>query len=435
MSLLKKLGPGLLFAGAAIGVSHLVYSTKAGANFGFGLVWALLAINIIKYPFFQFGPRYAAATGQSLLDGYFKLGRGALIAYGIITLATMFTIQTAVTIVTASLASELFGLSLTNFQWSACITLVCLSILVVGRFSLLDRVMKAIILTLTLTTCIAVVFAAGQNPTVPFNQILPENTTDIAFLIAFMGWMPAPLDISIWHSLWAVEKNKTSSPFTKKTALFDFNLGYLTTIILGLGFISLGALVMYNSGVIFSDKGTLFSKQLIGLYTSSLGKGIGIVVAIAAFTTMFSTTLTTLDASPRSMARTLTLLLPKIVRHTYIFWMIVLVLGTLIILGFFTSEMGVLIKIATILSFITAPFYALLNYILITSKHTPKKWQPNRFMKTYAILSIGLLIVFSIIWVFWPLASTGSYFNNHNSTIIWYLLGFILYNRDLNEKV
>ena len=34
-----------------------------------------------------------------------------------------------------------------------------------------------------------------------------------------------------------------------------------------------------------------------------------------------------------------------------------------------------------------------------------------------------LLIVFSIIWVFWPLASTGSYFNNHNSTIIWYLLG------------
>ena len=29
--ILKKLGPGLLFAGAAIGVSHLVQSTKAGA--------------------------------------------------------------------------------------------------------------------------------------------------------------------------------------------------------------------------------------------------------------------------------------------------------------------------------------------------------------------------------------------------------------------
>ena len=50
--LLKKLGPGLLFAGAAIGVSHLVQSTRAGADFGFSLVWALILANIIKYPFF-----------------------------------------------------------------------------------------------------------------------------------------------------------------------------------------------------------------------------------------------------------------------------------------------------------------------------------------------------------------------------------------------
>ena len=78
---LKKLGPGLLFAGAAIGVSHLVQSTRAGADFGFGLLWALLLINLFKYPFFQFGPRYAIATGESLLEGYQKLGKGVLIAY------------------------------------------------------------------------------------------------------------------------------------------------------------------------------------------------------------------------------------------------------------------------------------------------------------------------------------------------------------------
>lgn len=70
LSLLKKLGPGLLFAGAAIGVSHLVLSTRAGANFGFGLIWALLLVNLFKYPFFQYGPRYAMATGESLLEGY-----------------------------------------------------------------------------------------------------------------------------------------------------------------------------------------------------------------------------------------------------------------------------------------------------------------------------------------------------------------------------
>ena len=47
-SILKKLGPGLIFAGASIGVSHLVQSTRAGADFGLGLIWALLLINLFQ---------------------------------------------------------------------------------------------------------------------------------------------------------------------------------------------------------------------------------------------------------------------------------------------------------------------------------------------------------------------------------------------------
>ena len=101
--MIKKLGPGLLFAGAAIGVSHLVQSTKAGAEFGFGLIWALILSNIFKYPFFLYGPKYAAATGESLLDGYLKIGKPVLITYLVLSLVTMFTIQSAVTIVTAGL--------------------------------------------------------------------------------------------------------------------------------------------------------------------------------------------------------------------------------------------------------------------------------------------------------------------------------------------
>jgi Mn2+/Fe2+ NRAMP family transporter len=84
---LKSLGPGLLFAGAAIGVSHLVQSTRAGAEFGFGLLWALILVHLFKYPFFQYGPRYATATGESLLDGYKRLGKGVLITYFVLNMA------------------------------------------------------------------------------------------------------------------------------------------------------------------------------------------------------------------------------------------------------------------------------------------------------------------------------------------------------------
>ncbi|MDP6582924.1 MAG: hypothetical protein QF681_19940, partial [Vicinamibacterales bacterium] len=63
-------GPGLLWAAAAIGLSHLVQSTRAGALAGFGLSGVILLAVILKYPFFEYGPRYAAATGSSLVEGY-----------------------------------------------------------------------------------------------------------------------------------------------------------------------------------------------------------------------------------------------------------------------------------------------------------------------------------------------------------------------------
>tara|TARA_R110002050_G_scaffold104052_6_gene213304 strand:- start:11283 stop:12473 length:1191 start_codon:yes stop_codon:yes gene_type:complete len=379
ISKLKSLGPGLLFAGAAIGVSHLVQSTRAGADFGMGLLWALILVNIFKYPFFQFGPRYAAATGESLLEGYNKLGKSVLVIYYILNFATMFTIQTAVTIVTAGIAFTLFG-DIFNLEiWTVVILTVCISILMLGKFKLLDRLMKIIVTTLTVSTVIAVFIALNQNSTpISFQQILPNNNLEIAFLIAFMGWMPAPLDVSIWQSLWCVEKNKNTKQHNPKSILFDFNVGYLSTIILGIGFLMLGALVMFNSGETFSNSAGVFSSQLINIYTANLGNWAYIIIGVAAFTTMFSTTLTTLDASPRAMAKTTQLLFKKSSKFNYNFWITLLSIGTVSIFLFLASEMGLLIKVATILSFITAPFFAIINYALISSKHTPKEWQPSK---------------------------------------------------------
>lgn len=393
---LKKIGPGLLFAGAAIGVSHLVQSTRAGADFGFGLIWALFIVHLFKYPFFQFGPRYALATGESLLDGYKKLGKGVLIAYFILTFATMFTIQTAVTIVTAGLASSLFGDFISIELWTAVLLSICFIILILGKYGFLDKLMKYIVITLTITTLVAVAFAFDNvSQPLKFKQIFP-STLEFGFLIAFMGWMPAPLDISVWHSLWAIEKQKNADDFGVKSSLFDFNIGYAATILIGLGFLSLGALVMFNSSEGFSGKAGDFSNQLISMYTSSLGNWSFYIIAIAAFTTMFSTTLTTLDASPRAMSKTTELIFNGKSKQTYLFWIITLVIGTLIIFFFLQSEMGLLIKVATVLSFLTAPFYAIINYRLISSKHTPEKWRPSLKLHILSWFGILFLIGFSV---------------------------------------
>jgi Mn2+/Fe2+ NRAMP family transporter len=155
---------------------------------------------------------------------------------------------------------------------------------------------------------------------------------------------------------------------------------------------------MYQSGEKFSDSGGVFASQLINLYTSNLGENMMVFIAIAAFTTMFSTTITCLDASPRAMSKTLDLL--KFNRfNDYNSWLAILSIGTILIFIFFMSEMGGLVKIATVLSFITAPLYAIINYILVSSDLMPKKYRLSKWMKVYSISGIIFLLFFSIWYI------------------------------------
>ena len=396
---IKKLGPGLLFAGAAIGVSHLVQSTKAGAEFGFGLTWVLILCNFFKYPFFLFGTKYTYATGETILDGYLKISKIILLIYFGLSLVTIFTIQAAVTIVTAGLAIELFGITDNITYWAFMIIVFSYLILMIGKYKLLDNLMKFIIMILAISTFIALFSSSLNNEIIfDFDQIIPENSEGIIFLAAFMGWMPAPLDISIWQSIWTNEKIKIEKKLNYNTAKFDFNVGYIITIFLGLSFLGLGAYVMYGSGEKFSESGAVFASQLINLYTSNLGKGMMIFIAIAAFTTMFSTTITCLDASPRAMSKTVDLL--KFKRfNDYNSWITILAIGTIIIFIFFMSEMGTLVKIATVLSFLTAPFYAIINYILMSSSFIPKKYKLSKWMNIYCISGIIFLLFFSFWYI------------------------------------
>ena len=399
ISFIKKLGPGLLFAGAAIGVSHLVQSTKSGAEFGFGLLWALILCNFFKYPFFFFGTKYTHATSETLLDGYLKIHKGVLIIYLILSIVTIFTIQAAVTIVTAGLAMELFGITENITYWSIIIVVFSVLLLIIGKYKLLDNLMKFIILILGISTVIALLSASFNSDSIlNFRQIIPNDIEGVIFLAAFMGWMPAPLDISIWQSIWTREKMKIDKKIDFNTVKFDFNVGYLTTVFLGLCFVGLGAHVMYQSGEKFSDSGGVFASQLLNLYTSNLGENMMVFIAIAAFTTMFSTTITCLDASPRAMSKTLDLL--KFNRlNDYNSWIVILSIGTILIFIFFMSEMGGLVKIATVLSFITAPLYAIINYILVSSHLMPKKYRLSKWMKVYSISGIIFLLFFSIWYI------------------------------------
>ncbi|MFC1566119.1 Nramp family divalent metal transporter [Candidatus Neomarinimicrobiota bacterium] len=406
---LKSLGPGLLWAGAAIGVSHLVQSTRAGANYGFALIWAVLLANLFKYPAFEFGPRYAAATGKSLLHGYSEIGKWAIGVFLLMTFGTMFTIQAAVTIVTAGLAAYLFGIPLSPIIWSIIVIFICILILMIGRYPLLDKLIKLVIVLLSISTIVAVIGAVSHGNSVQPDFIKPQVWTlsGIAFLVALMGWMPSAIDISVWHSLWTIERKKeTEHAPSLKEALFDFNLGYFGTAFLALGFLTLGAMVMYGSEVHFSPSGAGFARQLIDMYTDTLGEWSSPVIGLAAFTTMFSTTLTVTDAFPRVLRKSSEIIFKKQLKnkntnYLYWVWMLIVVSGSLIVIAFLKNEMTLLVDLATTLSFLTAPILAYINYKVVTGKTMPIEFQPKRWLKVLSWIGIIFLSGFSFLFLAW----------------------------------
>ena len=183
--------------------------------YGYGLLWAVLLANMLKYPFFKFGPYYATVSKKNLVQGYAEIGRWAVWLFFLMTVLTMFIVQAAVTVVTTGLVNEVLGVNLSPTQGGAIILFLCLSLLLIGKYALLDNTMKLIIVLLSLTTIIAVIFSF-KDASVPVEMNFSLNSTkDLAFLIALMGWMPAPLDISVWHSVWSIEKEKTT-PLSSK---------------------------------------------------------------------------------------------------------------------------------------------------------------------------------------------------------------------------
>lgn len=418
--LLAALGPGLLMAGAAVGVSHLVQSTRAGADYGTSLLALVILACVLKFPFLEFGPRYAAATGESLIRGYRRLGRWALTLFALITLGTMFIVQAGVTVVAAGLAGLVFGIDASITQLSAGVLIGCLLVLAIGRYRGLDLVMKIIMTVLAISTLLAVVLALGAGPEWRALDPLANlesvwSASGIAFTLALLGWMPIPLDVAAWHSLWTLERaEQTGQRPSVRHAVFDFHLGYAGATVLAILFLLLGALLLHGSGEPLPASGVAFSARLVDLYALTLGEWSRPVIAVAALTTMFSTTLAVTDGFPRVLRALIeatgmseqpddTENDSNRRRARYIGALLLVTTGALVVIHYFGHRFTVLIDFATTVSFLAAPVLAWINLRLLTSEHTPAEYRPRGMLLGLAWAGFAFLVLFCLIWLGWRL--------------------------------
>ncbi len=383
----RSLGPGLLYAGAAIGVSHLVQSTRAGANFGLDLIAVVWLVHIVKFPFIEAGPKFAGHSGNSLISGYKQLGKWAVWAFLIYALCTVFFVQAAVTVVTAGIAQSLFPLSIPLWAFSLLVAALCAGILLLNAEKLFNQLVKYIVLSLSALTLVCLALGLFQSgiPEHAWGSFEWNNSAHLLFLIAFIGWMPAPLDISVWHSAWQSQA-KNYNPK-------DFTIGYWGTAILASCFIFLGTITLYHSGEQLPESAVGFATTFIDMYTQQIGSWSYVIVGAAALFTMFSTTLTCLDAQPRVIESSVAALKNEAFNTNR--WKIGVLIASvipIIIIGFWVENLKAFIDFVTTVSFVGAPVIAYLNVRAMQLLPT----KPSKSKTIWSYISLILLTGFAV---------------------------------------
>ncbi|WP_337165837.1 Nramp family divalent metal transporter [Vibrio fluvialis] len=402
--LLRSLGPGIMMAAAAVGGSHLVASTKAGAIYGWQLAVLILLVNLFKYPFFKAGVQYTMGTGDSLVEGYAKMGKPYLWIFTVLAVFSGIVNTAALLMFSASLLSYFIPFELSMPVLCGIVLATCLIILFAGHYRALDTLSKVIMAVLTIATLLAVVIAVA-NPapvTVTTEGPSPWTLAAIGFLVVTMGWMPAPIEISSLTSVW-LKSQCRQQRVTAQSALFDFNVGYIGTAILAIVFLALGALVLHGTGVELSKSGVGFSHQLVGLYASTIGEWSRYLIAVIAFFCIFGSTITVIDGYSRVIAESQRLLKeqkeqsPKVLQG----WMILVSAASLAIIVFFASALMPMLNFAMIMAFMTTPVFALLNYILVTRTELPEELKVGPKLKALSILGLIYLFGFLALFIWW----------------------------------
>ena len=407
--LLSRFGPAMMMAATAVGVSHLVYSTQAGADYGFSLVWLIVLIIVLKYPAFRFAVDYASATEKSLVTAYSKISKIALTWLALGFFVDMFIATGAVTMVTAGLIISVFKIPLSGPQVAVALMVISAIVLLNGQYARAEKLVKVLVLVFSVLAISATLFSLpllGGNDREMFATLTPDRSLAV-FVIAMAGWMPMPTNGAILYSKWVCERRKIDrNQFDYSRALSDFRIGYGLTLILALCFVLMGTAVLFDTGRQVPATAAGFATELFGIFTTVIGTWSYPIIAAAGIAVIWSTQIALMDALPRVTDRLVGILAdrPADAPSRYKLFLLVQVAGVSIMLLFLMSNFTSFIYFATSMGFVAGPAIAYYNYRAIISDDVAVEFRPGKALVIWNWTSVLVLTAFAIAFIWTSLS-------------------------------
>ncbi len=398
---LSRLGPGIMLAATAVGVSHLVFSTQAGGIYGLSLSWLIVVIVLLKYPAFRFAVDYSSATGESLVTAYSRIGRLALVWMAVGIIVDMFISTAAVALVTAGLVISVLGLPYTGPGVAIAMMIVSALLLANGHYAKAELIVKILVLVFSVLVILAMFLSLpslGNEGRGMFAELTPDRSLAL-FVIAMAGWMPMPTNGAIMYSQWICEKRASAGErFDYAAAIGDFRLGYGLTLALALCFVVMGTAVLFDTGRVVPESAAGFATELFGIFTSVIGQWVYPVIAIAGIAVIWSTQVALMDACPRIVDRLTGVIVGRgpDAPSRYPVFLLVQVAGVTLLLLTMMHEFRSFVTFATSAGFVASPAIAYYNYRAIKAANVPASYQPTSGMLYWSWAGIFSLTAFAV---------------------------------------
>ena len=402
LSILRRIGPGLILASAIVGSGELIATTVLGAENGYTLLWLILVSCAIKVVVQNELGRYVIGTGETALEAFNRVPGPRLRVSWVVWLwflmvaMVMFSVGGMMGAISEVLNTLLPSISINVWVW--VVGIVTAILLIVGRYKLVERVAMGLIVVFTLLTVGCAILLFKQPEYFSWTEVLnglsfhlPEGGFVTA--VTVFGITGVGASELVIYPYWCLEKGYAR--FTGRRDNTPAWLGRANGWIKVMGVDVLNSMVIYTAstvafyllgagilhGLSVVPQGADMVKTLSNMYTATLGPWSRDLFLAGAVAVLYSTVFASTAAHSRLLADFLAILRVYDNRHyatrlgvTRVFVVILLITPSLTFM--FVQEPVLMVKIGGVSEALMLPIIGFCT-IYLRHAHLPRRFSPN----------------------------------------------------------